>query len=418
MKGIKNMKRINKIIAGIGMLIMSFVVFPVSVYAASATVEFTSGTEVVNVGNDVSIVFTITSEDALIGDVETFIAYDPEVLQFVSGGDAIKGDNGILKVKDIDNTEGVEVKTYNLEFKAINTGVTNIEISGGNANITDISDKTSMSVSYGSLQLAVAAATDASDDCTLKSLKLSPGKLDQEFDPEITEYRITLPYEYDYIVMSAVPNDENATVDIKGLDDLVVGWNHPVVTVTAQSGKTKEYSFSVYRESENEQSENPSESNPMEELISSDNFKVLEKDGSYILQSEYAYTIIDLEDPSIIPTGYVKNSFKIYDSVTIPVYTLANDQNSDYLLVYATDASGTAQFYEFDKVEKTLQRYNGSLRDTVKKDAVEMTSDEYSKNLTTLAIIIAILASFVAILLVFSIKLFVKLKGYQTDDLD
>lgn len=415
----KYMKTFNKYLATVGTFLMMLIITPVMIaYGASATVEFTSGTDVANVGKDVSIVFTITSEDALIGDVETFISYDPDILQFVSGGDFIKGDNGILKVSDIDNTEGVEVKTYNLEFKAISTGVTNIEISGGNAEITDFNDMTSMSVSYGSLQLAVAASEEANDDCTLQSLKLSPGELDKEFDPEVTEYRITLPYENDYIVMSAIPNDPNARVDIKGVDDLVVGWNHPVITVTAQSGKTKEYSFSVYRESENEQSTPDGDSNPLNELVSSDNFKVLEKNGSYVIQSEYAYEVIDLEDASVIPTGYVKNSFKIYDNVTIPVYTLANEQNSDYLLIYASDATGNAQFYEFDKVEKTLQRYNGSLRDTVQKDAVEMTGDEYSKNLTTLAIIIAILASFVAILLVFSIKLFIKLRGYRTDELD
>ena len=413
------MKKINKLMTSAIVTMFAILFMPVMVaYAASATVEFTSGTDVANVGKDVSIVFTVTSEDALIGDVETFIAYDPTILQFVSGGEFIKGDNGILKVSDIDNMEGTSAKTYNLEFKAINTGVTEIEISGGNAEITDFNDNTSMSVSYGSLQIAVAASADASNDCTLQSVKLSPGKLDKEFDPEVTEYRITLPYEYDYIVMSAVPNDPNATVDIKGVDDLVVGWNHPVITVTAPSGKTKEYSFSVYRESENENPDNDTESNPMDELVSADNFKVLEKDGSYIIQSEYAFHVIDLEDESIIPTGYVKNSFKIYDAVTIPVYTLANDQNSDYLLIYAADASGVAQFYEFDKVEKTMQRYNGSLRNTVQGDAVEMTSDEYSKNLTTLAIIIAILASFVAILLVFSIKLFIKLRGYKIDDLD
>ena len=415
----KYMKTFNKYLATVSAFLMMLIITPVMIaYGASATVEFTSGTDVANVGKDVSIVFTITSEDALIGDVETFISYDPDILQFVSGGDFIKGDNGILKVSDIDNTEGVEVKTYNLEFKAISTGVTNIEISGGNAEITDFNDMTSMSVSYGSLQLAVAASEEANDDCTLQSLKLSPGELDKEFDPEVTEYRITLPYENDYIVMSAIPNDPNARVDIKGVDDLVVGWNHPIITVTAQSGKTKEYSFSVYRESENEQSTPDGDSNPLNELVSSDNFKVLEKNGSYVIQSEYAYEVIDLEDASVIPTGYVKNSFKIYDNVTIPVYTLANEQNSDYLLIYASDATGNAQFYEFDKVEKTLQRYNGSLRDTVQKDAVEMTGDEYSKNLTTLAIIIAILASFVAILLVFSIKLFIKLRGYRTDELD
>lgn len=413
------MKKINKFLAVAGVFMLSLMLAPVmKVMAASATVEFTSDSDVTNVGSEVSIVFTVTSEDALIGDVETFIAYDSDILQFVSGGEFIKGDNGILKVSDIDNTEGEATKTYNIEFKAINTGVTNIEISGGNAEITDFNDNTSMSVSYGSLQLAVAASVDASDDCTLKSIKLSPGQLDKEFDPEVTEYRITLPYEYDYIVMSAVPNDENAKVDIKGLDDLVVGWNHPVITVTAQSGKTKEYSFSVYRESENEASSDNETTNPMEELVSSDNFKVLSKDGTYVIQSEYAYNIVDLEDQSQIPTGYVKNSLKIYDSVTIPVYTLANDQNSDYLLIYAADATGTAQFYEFDKVEKTMQRYNGSLRDTVQKDAVEITKDEYSKNLTTLAIVIAILASFVAILLVFSIKMFIKLRGYKLDDLD
>ncbi len=387
-------------------------------FAANATIEFEADKMIAKAGDTITVTMTISTGDGELGDIDAFIAYNSSVLEYVSNTKKISGNSGLLMLRDIAKESGGAKKEYKLQFKALAAGVSTVEISGGRAEVMNFTDKTLMTTSFDSISVAVGAAADASNDNTLKSLKLSPGKLDQEFDPEILSYRVTLPYSDEFIVFSAIPNDNTATVEIKGNEDLVVGWNHPKITVTAESGKIREYEFSVYRQSEKE-TQDAQGKDLIEELVSSDNFKVLNDDGTKIIQSQYAYQLVDLEDSSKIPTGYQKTSMKIFDSISIPVYTLSNNVNSDYLLIYASDASGVPQFYQFDKVEKTIQRYNGNLRDTVSRnDAVEMTADEYSQKLNNFAIIIAVLASLLAMLLVLSVKLLIKVRGISSDELD
>lgn len=411
----------NKLIMGVMCIVavmMMCLLSHTKAYAANATIEFEADKQIAKAGDTVTVTMTVSTSDGELGDIDAYIAYNAAVLEFQEGGKKIGGSNGMLILRDLVKETGGTKKEYKLKFKALTAGVSTVEISGGRAEVMNFTDKTLMTTSFDSISVAVGASADASNDNALKSLKMSPGKLDQEFDPEILSYRVTLPYSDEFIVFSAIPNDSKAIVEIKGNEDLVVGWNHPKITVTAESGKIREYEISVYRQSEKETQDSQGK-NVVEELVSSDNFKVLNDDGTKIIQSQYAYQLVDLEDTSKIPTGYQKTSMKIFDGISIPVYTLNNNQNSDYLLIYATDASGVPQFYQFDKVEKTVQRYNGNLRDTVSRnDAVEMTADEYSQKLNTFAIIIAVLAAILAMLLVLSVKLLIRVRGISSDELD
>ena len=72
--------------------------------------------------------------------------------------------------------------------------------------------------------------------------------LKEKFAKETLDYTAEVSYETENINILATPEDENATVDIKGGDKLVVGEN--VITITVTSSETKDkkiYNITVTR---------------------------------------------------------------------------------------------------------------------------------------------------------------------------
>ena len=90
--------------------------------------------------------------------------------------------------------------------------------------------------------------------------------------------------------------------------------------------------------------------------------------------------------------------------VNVTAYTMENDLDNDYLLMYCLNENGDKEFYQFDRQDKSLQRYTGDLIDKVNADALNNTDAEseaaakYAANLRQLAIIIAIISALCVIL--------------------
>jgi hypothetical protein len=86
-----------------------------------------------------------------------------------------------------------------------------------------------------------------SGDNTLKDLTVQEGTLTPDFDPEITEYEMEVPFEVEKLTIDALANDEKATVEISDTT-LVAGETTVItVTVTAENGDVKVYTIQVTR---------------------------------------------------------------------------------------------------------------------------------------------------------------------------
>ena len=79
---------------------------------------------------------------------------------------------------------------------------------------------------------------------TLKSLIVEPGNIN--FDEKIYEYKFTVEYGINEIKVNAIPNNEDAKVDIVN-EPLIVGENKITITVTSDKSKS-EYVLLVTRE--------------------------------------------------------------------------------------------------------------------------------------------------------------------------
>jgi hypothetical protein len=318
----------------------------------------------------------------------------------------------------MDVTQTGTSRKYALEFNAAAVG--SCDISFKNKAMVYDEDGNEMSVSHNVLTVNVKAAYTASTNAYLKTLEISPKGLEPDFDRNVYEYSLNVGNDIGNLIITADPEDEKAKVSISGNDFLKEGENKVIVTVLAESGDIIEYTINVNREAAPDASQTPDETT--DGGSSAGNIlNIVQQDGATYIVYSGRYKLIEPDSSVTIPDGYTKTQLIISD-VTVTAYS-PDDLDSDFLLIYAENESGQASFYQYDRVEKTIQRYssvnagvNGGADQSSSKDI--MNSKEYRSNLNKAAVVIAVL-SIVCLLLGFVVfRLYMKQKGRRKDDFD
>ncbi len=201
------------------------------------------------------------------------------------------------------------------------------------------------------------------------------------------------------------------------------GLNQIKITVTAESGRKKEYQITVRKESEQE-----TEDRLWKEVDGTDGFKfhVLQKKGKTVIQNTYKFTVLDVSDETMIPSGYIPTKVQL-DGVEVPAYTMESDMNNNYLLLYLSGPNNEKAIYQYDRSEKTLQHYTGDMIQRVNKSGQDgytkenQTDDENIRQTVLLTVIIAMVV-IILCMLMYILKLIGRnrslKKDSQYDDLD
>lgn len=398
--------------------------------AASASVSFETKQTEYKPGDEFSLIIK-TSSDVNIGAIELYITYDDELVEFKTGGSTITGGSGLLRLSDSDFEEESASKKYAVTFKAKDTGICDFKMS--NDPLIYDQDGATMSVSSNSSSINISKNATASNNNDLSSLKVSPGTIDPVFDTKNTTYTLKVPADTKNVVVSAETQDAKAKVTVQGNKDLKDGENKIIITVKSQSGDQKEYSIAVTREGGMSPSPLPQETSSPEPtdvsqtpavaddqggLESGGNqLQVEEKDGETYLVTSYRLRVAKLTDTTMIPSGYIQTEL-VLDDVNIVAYTLEDDLENDFLLIYAYNEEQEPTFYQYDRVEKTLQRYVA--KTSISEDSdnkTVFTTDAYNERVNQLAVIIAVLSAVIASLIIYIIHFTLKRKGMK-DDLD
>ncbi len=383
-----------------------------NISAASANIEFSADDKQIIVGETIYLYINISS-DSMFGDIEANLTYDEEILEYTSSVSFITGSSGFLKIADINLSEETDNRKYVLEFRALKVGDTEIEFSGP-IMVYDYGSGLPMSVFSDSLVLQVKAAQTASDNASLASLKISPEQLTPEFDKNIKEYSINVGYDVDRLVVVAIPEDDKSTIRVNGNDLLEEGDNKVIVTVISEAGNIIEYTINTMKESAPEEGVDTSPITPDKKHGSFEIVRIA--DETFAIYNG-KYKIIEPPAHVKIPSGYNKTKI-ILSGTSIPVFALEQLDN-EFFLMYAENELGEAGFYSYDKVEKTMQRYTRELTPIYEpvNDIDEKTMDtkKYRTNLSVTAIIIALLSALCAVFVIISIRLYMKLRGYDND---
>ncbi len=323
------------LVLGIGVSLNSN--FVIQAYALDTRIAF-SDPSVIE-GNEVTVVLKISSlEGGNLGNANLMLKYDNSYLEFISGNNA-EGGAGAIKISA--GEDGKQEWVYNLRFKALKAGETNIEVSSD--EIYDVNGKSATISKKGSSKVTIAAGASTSTNANLSSLSVSEGALEPQFNPDTTEYTMNVGTDINSINISAVAAEANSSVEISGSENLVEGENKVNINVKAADGSTsKSYTITVMKAVTSEsQASTESET---------------EKSLAEITVSSKTIHVIDLDSGVKIPENMVENSIEV-NGVKVKGWIDKSDAGQNFVLVYGQNSEGEKGFYVYDLKEKTIQRY-------------------------------------------------------------
>lgn len=320
----------------------------------------------------------------------------------------------MLRIADMGASASVGSRKYVIRFRAIARGVSDVSLDSRPIVYTYGMDN-AMSVSSNVLTLAVEASRDASDNANLSALKVSPGKLSPAFATTVREYEVTVPFETEMLVVSALTEDENAVVGVNGSTGLKVGRNTVVVTVTAENGDERRYYLYVTREEEApEPTKAPEKPEPtgFEKGIHATG-----EDGRIILSFGGSYKVAEDGKDYVAPTGYEETVLYV-DGVRIKAYVKRDTPDADFYVLVLEDELGVGGYYRYDREQQTLQRFDEDrieLKQVVEEDNSGLydTLDQYKSRQVFLLFTLAMFISLSVLLLLLVVKLY---RQQQTDD--
>ena len=380
------------------------------VYAAGSASISASNT-VVN-GNNITA--TVTLKDMAAWNIN------------ITGSGATNGCS-TKEVGDSGNGQNTTKKFY-LTCKANKLGTITFNLSG---DITS-SDGVNKAVS-GSKKVTVVKPREKSTNNNLKSLSVEGYSLSPEFNKDTLEYTVELEASVEKIMVNAEKADSYASLSGGGEITVSEGDNRIEIKVTSETGNEKTYVINAVVK----------DSNPITTTIDNKELTVVKKASSLTkpdLFEETKIQINDMEVPAFynettkttlvglrdengkielyiydqeknsyqkyltlvdtefhliqkeakgIPEGYQKVTKKIDDIE----YTAYQKDKSDFLLLYGIVLeNGNEGWYSYDTKEKTLQRYNKDIVESITKEYQEIQDTDHK-----VIIGLAVLSSFLAI---------------------
>lgn len=366
---------------GIVLFFVSMLFLPMTAKASSGIVQFSSTKSEVAKGDTITVVCQINTTDEFV-DTVFAIRYDDNILTFLSGGKKVTGGDGVLQVFSTGNTQATTKKTFSLQFKAKKKGTTLISLEGA-AKVTD-ADGNAFSMSSNDLSVTVVkkgsqvTSTEKpkesivpkvtpkpqySKENRLKTLHVNALSMSPAFSPDVRQYDVTVDCNTSILYVSYVPEDEKSRVLLKGNENLAEGENTVIIRVTAESGAVADYRMTVTKESEAKTEEREKKATNGGNAFSF----LVHKDGNRVLiQNSYEFEVLDPSSVKDVPAGYVQTNIQL-NGITVPVFAVEQNLDNNYLLLYLKGPSGESGWYQYDREEKTLQRYTGAMTERVNR---------------------------------------------------
>lgn len=287
-------------------LAFAFFVFFLSVGVVSAAPSATLGVSSNTVENGKTVTATVTLKNAAAWSI-----------RIISSGNT----NGCSQnFADATSNGGNATKTFSVTCKATSIGAIGFTVTGDATS----SDGSTATIS-ASKRVTVVEPRPASQNNYLKSLSVGDYELSPAFDEEIREYTVSVPSTVNEVTIGAQVKDRYASLTGTGTFEVNEGSNPFVITVTAESGATREYKVIV----------NVEDLNPI----------LVEVDG-------VTYTILKNAKNVEVPALFTASTTKMKD-VDVPAFI--SDTNS-FVLVAARDEAGKV-FYLIQKEDGSYDLY-------------------------------------------------------------
>ena len=241
-------KNISSALAGFLAALLLWCLLPVTAEAAGASF---SGSGSVRAGDSVTVTFSVSGSN--IQGITAVLHYDSSTLTLtgtrqligdtwsvdMSGGNLLAYDQSLNN--PISGSSAVLAVTFRVKSGVaagtkVSATITDIVTSDGNSdqNLNDAS-------------WSASVASPPSGNANLSGLSCGSYALSPSFSAGTTEYSVTVPYDVSRLPLDYSAADGGANVSVSG-NQLSVGVNTVVLTVTAANGATRRYTISVTRQ--------------------------------------------------------------------------------------------------------------------------------------------------------------------------
>lgn len=393
------------------MVVMSLI--PCVAFADTVSLSVSAGQSSASVGSTFAVTITVPSS------IELWVysvSYSGNI-ELVSGNTSPDG-----------NIYDGDSRSNTLKFRATAPGTATISVSSSGG----LSDGSNDYDASGSTSVSIVSASSPSDgyrhedyyngdnsgngseqkpsestNSALASLSVDQGKLAPAFDPEITEYKLSLPVKTEKITFTAVPSDSTATVTGDGEIAVNPGENTVSIVVTAESGDTTTYTvhavvaqmptvflsyngakFGVVTDVSDvtapagftatavsyQGQDIPAWTNEkktvtllylMDEQYQSTFYAYTTEDGIIgpylpleIDGKTYIYTGVPEKERHL--PGLVFGSVNAFDQV-LDGFRYEDESLSEFYVLYLMDSDGNYGYFNYDSQAQTLQRFSGAV---------------------------------------------------------
>ena len=241
-------KNISSALAGFLAALLLWCLLPVTAEAAGASF---SGSGSVRAGDSVTVTFSVSGSN--IQGITAVLHYDSSALTLTGTrqliGDSwsvdMSGGNLLAYDQSLNNPISGSSAVLAVTFRVKSGVVAGTKVS---ATITDIvtSDGNS-DQSLNDASWSASVAPPPSGNANLSGLSCGSYALSPSFSAGTTEYSVTVPYDVSRLPLDYSAADGGANVSVSG-NQLSVGVNTVVLTVTAANGATRRYTISVTRQ--------------------------------------------------------------------------------------------------------------------------------------------------------------------------
>lgn len=241
-------KNISSALAGFLAALLLWCLLPVTAEAAGASF---SGSGSVRAGDSVTVTFSVSGSN--IQGITAVLHYDSSALTLTGTrqliGDSwsveMNGGNLLAYNDHLDNPINGSSAVLAVTFRVKSGVAAGTKVS---ATITDIvaSDGNS-DQNLNDASWSASVASPPSGNANLSGLSCGSYALSPSFSAGTTEYSVTVPYDVSRLPLDYSAADGGANVSVSG-NQLSVGVNTVVLTVSAANGATRRYTISVTRQ--------------------------------------------------------------------------------------------------------------------------------------------------------------------------
>ncbi len=368
------------------------------VLAADANVTVSSPS--VEEGSEVDVNVTISSAEKMAG-YNILLTYDANLLEYVSGADG--GGNGAVKLLN-ELFEDTSV-TRTLKFKAKKAGSVAIKVDTATSSIIDMAVEDCKLIATDGTVTINAKVTSSSnnflsslevvgvrEDGTTQAYNITQRETNVVgFDKNQVKYMGYVATDIVKFAVTAIPEDNTATVNITGVDLAEGGANVTTITVTAQNGEVRTYVINTYRvPGEGDEPETPAEpETPVEP--ETPNEPESETTAPTLVDKEVTigndiYVITSIAEDTVIPEGFSRFEYTYDGQVYVAAKGEAKKLTIMQLVKKGTEDKG---LYVFDEANNVFYKFvniqiiNKMYTVTEKPEDVEI-SDDFEETLVNI----------------------------------